>query len=192
MISLVMNLFNLAVRVNLVNNKMDIEKNKLADVTRNTNFITQTNLIILDDTVGVVETVKDVTVIPDKPDIGVNISTTLSDISVGGIYLQQFNDYGEYVSEGSSDKIEEPTIFNDIGSLPPNKSFYMFEQDTTRYKTITYTVTIIYDKETTVENLPPTPPTVNIEYDLEYVGSFTHTVNNSSTLGYNVIKNYYK
>ena len=185
-----MNLFNLAVHVNLVNNKMDIEKNKLADVTRNTNFTTETNLIILDDTVGVVEIVKEVAVVPDKTDIGVNISTSVSDISIGGIYLQQFNDYGEYVSEGSSDKIEDPTIFNDIGSLPPDKSFYMFKQDQTRSKTVTYTVTIIYDKETTVENLPPAYPNVTTEYDLEYIGSFTHKVNNSSTLGYNVIKEY--
>lgn len=171
---------------------MDIEKTKLSDVTRNTNFNTETNLIILDDTVGVVETVKEVIVVPDKTDIGVNISTSLSDISIGGIYLQQFSDYGEYVSQGSSDKLEDPTIFNDIGSLPPNKSFYMFEQDQTRSKTVTYTVTIKYDKETTVANTPPAPPSVTNEYDLEYTGSFTHKVNNSITLGYNVIKNYYK
>ena len=100
---------------------MELEKTKLSDVIRNTNFSAMSNNLILDTTVGVVETVTSVNITSSVEDSGTTLSTSLSDVSVAGSYLAQFNDYGEFVSKGSSDLIEEPTSFLNIDNLPPNK-----------------------------------------------------------------------
>tara|TARA_R110000796_G_scaffold32912_1_gene85738 strand:+ start:32 stop:565 length:534 start_codon:yes stop_codon:yes gene_type:complete len=176
---------------------MELEKTKLSDVIRNTNFSAMSNNLILDTTAGVVETVTSVTIISDREDSGITLSTSLSDVSVAGSYLAQFNDYGEFVSKGSSDLIEEPTSFLNIDNLPPNKDFYLFEQDSTDHVIVTYTVTVIYDRETTTttqgagEPAPPPVTIVDLEEDLEFIGTFTHKVNNSITIGYNIVSSYY-
>lgn len=172
---------------------MELEKTELSDVIRNTEFGTLTNNIILDDTEGVVETVKEVTITADIEDLGITLNTTLSSVSVSGSYEGLYNDIGKYVSKGSSDKIEEPTAFVSISDLPPNKEFYLFEQDEAGSKTVTYTVNILYDKETTTsgEGEPPPPPTVTNETDLTFTDTFTHTVNTDVTLGYNIVSSYY-
>lgn len=171
---------------------MDLEKTELSDVIRNTEFGTLTNNIVLDNTEGVVETVKEVTITADIEDSGITLNTILSSVSVSGSYEGLYNDIGKYVSKGSSDKSEEPIIFTSIDDLPPNKDFYLFEQDQAQSKTVTYTVIITYDKETTSsgEGSPP-PPTVITETDLSFTDTFTHTVNNSHTLGYNLVGSYY-
>ena len=172
---------------------MDLEKTELSDVTRNTEFGTLTNNIVLDDTAGVVETVTNVIITADIEDSGITLDTTLSSVSVSGSYEGLFNDTGKYVSKGSSDLIEEPIIFTSVDDLPPNKDFYLFEQDQAQSKTVTYTVIITYDKETTSlgEGSPPPPPKVITETDLSFTDTFTHTVNNSHTLGYNLVGSYY-
>jgi hypothetical protein len=172
---------------------MELEKTELSDVIRNTEFGTLTNNIVLDDTEGVVETVKEVTITADIEDSGITLNTTLSSVSVSGSYEGLYNDIGKYVSKGSSDKIEEPTVFVSISDLPPNKEFYLFEQDEASSKTVTYTVNVLYDKETTTsgEGEPPPPPTVTNETDLTFTDTFTHTVNTDVTLGYNVVSSYY-
>ena len=172
---------------------MELEKTKLSDVIRNTNFSAMSNNLILDTTAGVVETVTSVNITSSVEDSGITLSTSLSDVSVAGSYLAQFNDYGEFVSKGSSDLIEEPTSFLNIDNLPPNKDFYLFEQDSTDHVIVTYTVTVIYDRETTTQGTgePAPPPVVTNEEDLVFIGTFTHKVNNSITLGYNVVSSYY-
>lgn len=168
---------------------MDLEKTELSSVIRNTAFSALTNSIVLETG----ETVTAVSMNTDISDSGITLATSLSAVTVSGSYLGLFNDYGEYVSLGSSDKNETPTTFTNIDTLPPNKDFYLFRQDETPSKTITYTVTVTYDKETSTPSSadPPGPPTVTNETDLEFVGTFTHQVNNSVTLGYNVVSAYY-
>jgi len=172
---------------------MELEKTELSDVIRNTEFGTLTNNIVLDVTEGVIETVKEVTITANIEDSGITLNTTLSSVSVSGSYEGLYNDIGKYVSKGSSDKIEEPTVFVSISDLPPNKEFYLFEQDEASSKTVTYTVNILYDKETTTsgEGEPPPPPTVTNETDLTFTDTFTHTVNTDVTLGYNIVSSYY-
>ncbi len=172
---------------------MDLEKTELSSVIRNTTFSALTNSVVLDPTAGVVETVSAVTITADISDSGITLATSLSAVTVSGSYLGLFNDYGEYVSKGSSDLIETPTEFTNIDNLPPSKDFYLFEQDTADSKTVTYTVTVTYDKETTTadENSPPGPPTVTNETDLVFVDTFTHKVNNDPNLGYSVVSAYY-
>jgi hypothetical protein len=170
---------------------MELEKTKLSDVIRNTNFSAMSNNLILDTTAGVVETVTSVTITSDREDSGITSSTSLSDVSVAGSYLAQFNDYGEFVSKGSSDLIEEPTSFLNIDNLPPNKDFYLFEQDSRDHVIATYTVTVVYDRETSTAGLPPAADTVDTEEDLVFIDTFTHKVNNSITIGYDIVSTYY-
>ena len=168
---------------------MDLEKTELSSVIRNTTFSALANSIVLD--AG--ETVTAVAMTSDISDSGITLATSLSAVTITGSYLGLFNDYGEYVSLGSSDKTETPTTFTNIDNLPPNKDFYLFRQDETPSKTITYTVTVTYDKETSTPStaVPPGDPTVTNETGLVFVDTFTHQVNNSVTLGYNIVSAYY-
>jgi hypothetical protein len=168
---------------------MDLEKTELSSVIRNTTFSALANSIVLDTG----ETVTAVSMTADISDSGITLATSLSAITVSGSYLGLFDDYGEYVSRGSSNLIETPTEFTNIDNLPPNKDFYLFEQDSTPSKTVVYTVTVIYDKETTTpdDNSPPGAPTVTTETDLVFVDTFNHEVKNSHTLGYDIVSAYY-
>jgi hypothetical protein len=159
---------------------MDLQLTELSNVIRNTNFGSLSNGIVTDTG----ETVTNVEIVADKPDSGIILSTNFSNVTVSGSYEDQFNDRGEYVTRGSSNKIEEPTIFTKLNELPPNEDLYEFIQDPKPQEVITYTVTITYNYQEVG------PPVVN-QTDLIFVDSFTHTVINDHTSGYNVVRNYY-
>lgn len=160
---------------------MNLALSTLDPVIRNTEFSSLSNALVPEEG----ETATSITITTSHEDSGITLSVAedLSSVSVSGSYNGLFNDYGEYVSKGSSNLIETPTEFTNIDNLPPNKDFYLFEQDDTDHVIITYTVTIIYDRETI--------STSTLEEDLEFIGTFTHKVNNSVTLGYNVVSAYY-
>lgn len=156
---------------------MELSLTELPNVIRNQNFGSLSNNIITEDG----EVVIDVQVVPDKSDVGITITTTDSSITISGSYEEQFNDRGEYVSKGSSNKIEEPTVFTNIIDLPPNQDLYEYIQDPKPQEIITYSVTITYNQ------VAPLP----IQTDLIYTTSFTHTILNDVTTGYNILKDYY-
>lgn len=167
---------------------MELEITKLPDVIRNTDFGTLSNNIIVTDDGSIIETVTNVDVIVDKQDSGITLSNTLSSITISGSYEDQFNDEGEYVSKGSSNLIEDPTIFQSISDLPPNQDLYQFEQDPKNKETITYNVSITYNRNTTSSDSPSTTLSEN---GLIFEDSFTQDVRNDDTLGYHVLRDYF-
>jgi hypothetical protein len=154
---------------------MNLSLTELSPVIRNTEFSLLTNSLVIEED----EVVTSLTITASHEDSGITLSVAedLSSVSVSGSYNGLFNDYGEYVSKGSSTKIETPTSFTNIDTLPCNKDFYMFKQDSKQSVIVTYTVDIVYD-------------TLN-STGLTLSESFTHTVNNSHTMGYAIVGTYY-
>ena len=89
------------------------------------------------------------------------------------MYYSGFSDNAVYVSKGSSNKKETPTVVNSLDALPPNKDLYEFNQDSTASITVTYTI--------------------DVEYESEVIDTETidHVVKNSPTLGYNILTSYF-
>jgi hypothetical protein len=112
----------------------------LTAVTRDTNF-TQT----VTATGGLGETVNSVVI----SGTGVDSGITLNGATISGQYNAAFNEQVYYVTKGSSDLLETPTIVNGTGNVPPNKDIIKFVTDNSAFKTKSYTVTVTYNTSQT-------------------------------------------
>ena len=75
----------------------------------------------------------------------VNIVATADDtLSISGTYADPFDDKFTFISKGSSDKKETPSIISGVSNVPANKDLFKVEQDTTEKRTKTYLITQIY------------------------------------------------
>jgi hypothetical protein len=142
----------------------------LSDVTRNTTF---NNVITITPEEG--ETINAISVTPSAIDTHVTITTSVlnSRVTISGMYVSGFHDNAKYVSKGSSDLLETPTIVNSLDALPPNKDLFEFNQDGTPSISIDYVI--------------------NVKYDSEVIDTKTisQTVRNSTSLGYNILRSYF-
>jgi len=119
------------------------------------------------------ETINTISVTSSIPDTHITITTLDDTITISGMYYSGFNDVSKYVSKGSSNILEAPTIVNSIDALPPNKDLYEFNQDGVASITVTYTIDVKYDSEI---------------IDTETINQ---VVKNSPTLGYNILRSYF-
>lgn len=101
--------------------------------------------------------VTNVTCIPEYPDSGITISTSLGSIVISGRNLAaSFNDRATYVEKGSSDLSETPKtvvgpIWGSSSVLPENKDLFIFNQDTAPNKSKEYYITVVeLDGETSI------------------------------------------
>jgi len=89
----------------------------------------------------------------------VNIVATADDtLSISGTYADPFDDKFTFISKGSSDKKETPSIISGVSNVPANKDLFKVEQDTTEKRTKTYLITVQHDTEQT---------TFEITHDIE-------------------------
>jgi len=142
----------------------------LPDVMRNTSFST---VITITPEAG--ETINTISVTPSAVDNHITITTSTVDstVTLSGMYFSGFNDNAKYVSKGSSDRLETPTIVNSLDALPPNKDLFEFNQDGAASITIDYLISVKYDSLVTD------------------TATISHTVKNSPTLGYNILNSYF-
>jgi hypothetical protein len=148
---------------------MAIQIDPITEVTRNTPFsVTVTASGTAGETVDLVEVAFESEVYEGVSIVGATIS---------GSYESLFQDITRSVSSGSSDRLEEPLVTNNVDDLPEGRDLYQYRQDTAPTRTASYTVTTTYtpmgggDQQQDVQ-------TVN------------HTVNNSTTFGLNWLLNY--
>jgi len=87
-----------------------------------------------------------------------------------GEYVDPFLDTFKYVSKGSSNKIETPTIVVGVQNMPSKKELYDLTQDTRQFETKTYQITVNYDSGT--ETITVTQKIMN---DFEGIRSFMDT-----------------
>jgi hypothetical protein len=95
-----------------------------------------------------------------------------------GKYVDPFLDTFKYVSKGSSDKIESPTIIVGVQNMPSKKELYDLNQDTRQFETKTYQITVNYDDEFLVPGTETFTVTQKILNDLESIRSFIDTYYN--------------
>lgn len=142
----------------------------LSDITRNTTF---NNVITITPEEG--ETINTISVTPSAIDTHVTITTSVlnSRVTISGMYVSGFHDNAKYVSKGSSDLLETPTVVNSLDALPPNKDLFEFNQDGTPSISINYVISVKYESEV---------------IDTK---TLTQTVRNSTSLGYNILNSYF-
>ena len=103
----------------------------------------------------------------------INISIASSSFTVSGQYLTGFTDTLTYVSEGSSDLIEDPTSVVGIENMPADKALFDLDQDRKQSLTRSYTVTVKYTDDETMSTAT-SQSTLNhvVLNDLEGIRSF--------------------
>lgn len=74
----------------------------------------------------------------------VDLGVICSEAVIEGEYTSQFNEEVHYVSKGSSDLLETPTVVTGIENVPPNKDIIKFTTDTTISVEKTYEVIVTY------------------------------------------------
>jgi hypothetical protein len=102
---------------------------------------------------------------------GLVITPGNTSVTIVGKFTDPFVDTFKYVSKGSSDKIEEPSIVVGVANMPRDKELYDLSQDTKLFELKTYTVTVTYD-DTETEQFIVTQKIIN---DLEGIRSFVDT-----------------
>jgi hypothetical protein len=101
----------------------------------------------------------------------VNIVATADDtLSISGTYADPFDDKFTFISKGSSDKKETPSIISGVSNVPANKDLFKVEQDTTEKRTKTYLITVQHDSEQTTFEI-----THDIENEFAGIYSFMST-----------------
>ena len=148
----------------------------LPDVTRSTSFSSSIKITPEEG-----ETVNSVSITPSVIDSHVTVTLDVvkemdadSTVTWSGMYVSGFHDNAKYVNKGSSDLIETPTTVNSLDAIPPNKDLFQFNQDGVASIAVSYVIEVKYDSQT---------------IDTETV---TQTIRNSTSLGYNILNNYYR
>lgn len=103
------------------------------------------------------------------------ITPGTTSVTIVGKYSDPFKDSFQYVSKGSSNKIETPTTIVGVDNVPKNKELFNLNQDTKPIETFTYEITVEYDDEFFV----PTNATFTVTHDIynewEGIRSFMDT-----------------
>ena len=108
-------------------------------------------------------------------ELGVVITSGPILATIIGKYADPFLDTFKYVSKGSSDKIETPTIIVGVQKMPLKKELYDLNQDTRLFELKTYQITVNYDDEFLVPGTETFTVTQKIMNDLEGIRSFMDT-----------------
>jgi hypothetical protein len=98
------------------------------------------------------------------------VATANNTLSISGNYIDPFDDKFTYISKGSSDKKETPSIISGVSNVPANKELFKVEQDTTEKRTKTYLITVQHDSEQTTFEI-----THDIENEFAGIYSFMST-----------------
>jgi hypothetical protein len=93
------------------------------------------------------EVIKNVTATIISVGGDVIITPSSSSVTIVGKYDDPFLDTFQYVSKGSSNKIETPTSVIGVSNVPPNKELFDLDQDLRQLEIIEYEITVEYDDE---------------------------------------------
>lgn len=109
---------------------------QLTAVTRDTSF-SQT----ISATGDAGEAINSISISGTNVDAGI----TLNGATISGQYINQFTDDVYYVTKGSSDLLETPTVVTGTANVPVNKDLIKFDADSTNFITKTYSVLVGYN-----------------------------------------------
>jgi hypothetical protein len=106
------------------------------------------------------------------------ITSGISSVSIVGTYDDPFLDTFQFVSKGSSNKIETPTTVVGISNVPLKKELFDLSQDVRQKETINYEVTVEYEDQFFVPSIETFTVTHDIVNEYEGIRSFIDTYYN--------------
>ena len=101
---------------------------------------------------------------------GLTITPGTNSVTITGTFDDPFSDIFTYVSKGSTNNVETPTVVIGVSNMVPNKEYYDLNQDTRAYVILTFNITVVTDVSTYNETA-----TLQVNNEWEGIRSFVDT-----------------
>ena len=104
------------------------------------------------------------------------ITPGTTSVNISGTFDDPFSDSFTYVEKGGTNLVDTPTTVIGVSNVPPNKEFYLLDQDTRNYVIVTFTVQVVVT--TTIggaTNTVTQTATLQVNNEWEGIRSFVDT-----------------
>ncbi len=118
------------------------------------------------------------TVVGGATDLSSTLTITpgTTSVSISGTFNDPFSDSFTYVDKGGTNLVDTPTTVIGVSNVPPNKEFYLLDQDTRNYVIVTFTIEVVVT--TTIggaTNTVTQTATLQVNNEWEGIRSFVDT-----------------
>ena len=104
------------------------------------------------------------------------ITPGTTSVNISGTFDDPFSDSFTYVDKGGTNLVDTPTTVIGVSNVPPNKEYYLLDQDTRNYVIVTFTIEVVVD--TTIGGTTSTvtqTATLQVNNEWEGIRSFVDT-----------------
>ena len=104
------------------------------------------------------------------------ITPGTTSVNISGTFDDPFSDSFTYVEKGGTNLVDTPTTVIGVSNMPPNKEYYLLDQDTRNYVIVTFT--ILVEVTTTIGGATSTvtkTATLQVNNEWEGIRSFVDT-----------------
>ena len=104
------------------------------------------------------------------------ITPGTTSVNISGTFDDPFSDSFTYVDKGGTNLVDTPTTVIGVSNVPPNKEFYLLDQDTRNYVIVTFTIQVVVT--TTIggaTNTVTQTATLQVNNEWEGIRSFVDT-----------------
>ena len=104
------------------------------------------------------------------------ITPGTTSVNISGTFDDPFSDSFTYVEKGGTNLVDTPTTVIGVSNVPPNKEYYLLDQDTRNYVIVTFTIQVVVT--TTIggaTNTVTQTATLQVNNEWEGIRSFVDT-----------------
>ena len=104
------------------------------------------------------------------------ITPGTTSVNISGTFDDPFSDSFTYVDKGGTNLVDTPTTVIGVSNVPPNKEYYLLDQDTRNYVIVTFTIQVVVT--TTIggaTNTVTQTATLQVNNEWEGIRSFVDT-----------------
>ena len=104
------------------------------------------------------------------------ITPGTTSVNISGTFDDPFSDSFTYVEKGGTNLVDTPTTVIGVSNMPPNKEYYLLDQDTRNYVIVTFTIEVVVT--TTIGGATSTvtqTATLQVNNEWEGIRSFVDT-----------------
>ena len=104
------------------------------------------------------------------------ITPGTTSVNISGTFDDPFSDSFTYVEKGGTNLVDTPTTVIGVSNVPPNKEYYLLDQDTRNYVIVTFTIQVVVT--TTIGGATSTvtqTATLQVNNEWEGIRSFVDT-----------------
>ena len=104
------------------------------------------------------------------------ITPGTTSVNISGTFDDPFSDSFTYVDKGGTNLVDTPTTVIGVSNVPPNKEYYLLDQDTRNYVIVTFTIQVVVT--TTIGGATSTvtkTATLQVNNEWEGIRSFVDT-----------------